>query len=234
LDCLIRLRSVPEGITMIICEQKPVEEIKTSLAPYHRIAIVACGGCAAVCQASGTKQVEDLVRVLDDKDIVFSIHVDQPCDQRILSRELKRVSERLKKCDAVLVLACGTGTQLVSAAVNAPCITGLNTLFSGAVIRSGNYAEKCDACGQCTLNVTAGICPRSLCPKNIANGPCSEKLDDKCSVDSESECVWVTVARRAEAFGISLEVAEFTPIDWSTHVAPHKIENAKDRSRKTE
>ena len=219
---------------MIICEQKPVEEIKTSIARYRRIAIVACGGCAAVCQASGTKQVEDLVRVLDDKEIVFSIQIDQPCDQRILSRELIRVSERLKKCDAVLVLACGTGTQLVSAAVNAPCVTGLNTLFSGAVIRSGNYAEKCNACGQCTLNVTAGICPLSLCPKNIVNGPCSEKLDDRCSVDSESECVWVTMARRAETFGLSLEMADFAPIDWSAHVAPHKTENQKDRSRKIE
>ncbi len=207
---------------MIISRQKPLEEIKASVAGYRRLAIIGCGGCAAVCQVGGTKQVEEMERALSDKEISFTFQIDEPCDQRILARELRRVTGRLENVDAVLILACGTGVQALASAINKPCLTGLDTLFPGTVIHSTSYAENCDACGQCLLNFTAAICPRTKCPKGIVNGPCSEKPDEKCSADSESECIWVTITKRRESLGLPGALCEYSPLNWERRISPRK------------
>jgi ferredoxin len=214
---------------LIISRQKPLDEIRASLASYRKLAIIGCGGCAAVCQSGGTKQVEEMQKALGDKEIVFTFQIDEPCDQRILARELRRIANRLQNVDTVLVLACGTGVQTLASSIDKPCLTGLDTLFPGTVIHSTSYAENCKACGECLLNFTAGICPRTNCPKGIANGPCSEKLDEKCSVDPESECVWVTIEKRVGSIGISSPENGFAPLDWAKRVSPRKEPSTKER-----
>lgn len=219
---------------MIITTQRSLEDIKAAVEPYRRVAIIGCGGCAAVCQTGGTKQVEELARALEDKDVVFTFQIDEPCDQRILARELRRISDRLQGVDAVIALACGTGVQTLAASIDKPCLTGLDTVFSGTVIHSNSYLENCGACGDCILNLTAAICPITRCPKGIANGPCSEKVDEKCCVDPESECVWVSIVRRAETLGLPVETPEFRPRDWAERVRPRSIPVRHIASRKTE
>jgi ferredoxin len=213
---------------MIISVKKPLEEVRASVAPYQKLAIIGCGGCAAVCQTGGTKQVEEMAGLLEDKKIVFTFLIDEPCDRRISSRELRRVSEKLEKVDAVLVLACGTGVQTLASSIDKPCLAGLNTVFPGTIVHLDNYVETCSACGECILNMTAAICPRSQCPKGIINGPCSEKIDEDCCVDSESECVWVTIAKRREALGLtSTDLEYYPPMDWAGYVLPRRIGKAK-------
>ncbi len=212
---------------MIISKRKPLDEIKTSLAPYGRLAIIGCGGCAAVCQTGGTKQVEEMAQALDGKEIVFTFQIDEPCDQRILSRELRRISGRLAKTEALLILACGIGVQAMALAVDKPCLTGLDTVFPGMVAHSDNYSETCMACGECVLNITATICPRTRCPKGIPNGPCSEKVDETCSVNSEMECIWVSIDKRLESFGLPMVEIEFPPMDWAKRMLSRTIANPK-------
>ena len=219
---------------MIITIQRSLEDIKSSVEPYRKLAIIGCGGCAAVCQTGGTKQVDELARTLEGKEVMFTFQIDEPCDQRILARELRRISDRMQGVDAVIALACGTGVQALASSVDKPCVTGLDTLFAGTVIHSSSYLENCNACGECILNLTAAICPRTRCPKGIANGPCSEKVDETCCVDSESECVWISIARRAETLGLRVEAPEFRPMDWAKHVGPRSIPVREVSIQKTE
>ncbi len=209
---------------MIVSVQKPLEEIKSSLSRYHKVAIIGCGGCAAVCQAGGTKQVEDLAAKLGDMEIVLTFQIDEPCDQRVLARELRRVTERLEQVEAVLMLACGTGVQALADSLDKPCLAGLNSLFPGTVIHSNSYLENCIACGECVLNHTAAICPRTRCPKGILNGPCSEKAGEKCDLNPDQECVWVTITNRREALGLPELDVEFSALNWSKRVLPRKLQ----------
>jgi ferredoxin len=218
---------------MIISIQKPLKEIMDSLTRYRKIAIIGCGGCAAVCQSGGTKQVEQLIPLLEDKEIVFSLQIDEPCDKRVLSREIERVSDRLEEVAAILVLACGTGVQMVAESVDRPCIEGLNTLFAGGVVRLDNYVERCQACGECILNITTGLCPRTLCPKGITNGPCSEKTGVRCSVDEDSECVWERIAGRIEKLGIPSTAVEIPAYDWSRRIASSWESDSRIITRRT-
>ncbi len=208
---------------MIISAQKPLEEIRSVVAPFRKIAIFGCGGCAAVCQTGGTKQVEELVSRLQGIEVLFTFQIEEPCDQRILKRELARVADRLEQVEAVLVLACGIGVQTVGTAIEKPCRGGLNTLFPGAVIHSTRFAELCNACGQCILNDTAAICPRSLCPKGIANGPCSEKTGEMCSVDPETTCVWMRIAEAKGKLTPTSNSPDFLPLDWAARSGPRSI-----------
>jgi ferredoxin len=208
---------------MIISAQKPFDEIKKTIQPYQRLAIFGCGGCAAVCQTGGTKQVEELALRLVDKEVVFTFQIDEPCDKRILTRELSRVSDRLEQIEAVLILACGIGVQMIADSIAKPCFTGLDTLFAGAVIHSNNCIETCTACGQCRLNTTAAICPRTLCPKGIANGPCSEKIGEHCSVNSDEICVWLKIAERMDAQHIGESDSAFSLQIWNVFSAPRRI-----------
>jgi len=211
------------GVFMIISTQKPFDEINKIIQPYQKLAIFGCGGCAAVCQTGGTKQVEELALRLEDKEIIFTFQIDEPCDKRILSRELSRVSERLEQIEAVLILACGIGVQMIADSIAKPCFTGLDTLFAGAIVHSNNYKETCTACGQCLLNTTAAICPRTLCPKGIANGPCSEKVSEHCSVNDNETCVWLRIAERMAAQHVREHDSELFLRNWSACSAPRRI-----------
>jgi hypothetical protein len=170
-------------------------------------------------------------RALDTKEVVFTFQIDEPCDQRILSRELRRISNRLDDADVLLILACGAGVQTIASAVAKPCLAGLDTLFPGSVIHSNEYRELCVTCGECIINHTAAICPRTLCPKGITNGPCSEKLDERCSVDADAECVWVSITKRIENLGLTDLELDFTPAAQSGTTSPrHFSRGAKTRS----
>jgi len=185
-----------------------------------------------VCQTGGTKQVEELAQSIEDKDIVFTFQIDEPCDQRILSRELRRVSDRIAGVDALVVLACGSGVQAVAAAADKPCVAGLDTLYPGTVIHSGAYMQVCSACGECILNRTAAICPRTLCPKSITNGPCSEKIEERCAAsDTDAECVWVSMSDRMEALGLPEIELDFSPASAVTGDASGKVDNDRDRKQ---
>ena len=47
------------------------------------------------------------------------------------------------------------------------------------------------SCGQCVVGSTGLSCPMN-CPKQLRNGPCGGvRMDGKCEVDAEMDCVWV-------------------------------------------
>ena len=68
-------------------------------------------------------------------------------------------SIRGSSADAVLVLACGAGVQTAADAIDKPVFPGLESVFIGNVIRHGVFEERCQMCGDCVLDKTAGICP---------------------------------------------------------------------------
>ena len=59
---------------------------------------------------------------------------------------------------------------------------GLNTTFWAAE-GGGTWSERCRACGECVLDQTGGICPMTICAKNLLNGPCGGTNHGKCEVD---------------------------------------------------
>ncbi|MDY5032863.1 MAG: electron transport complex subunit RsxC, partial [Blautia sp.] len=56
--------------------------------------------------------------------------------------------------------------------------------------------KNCDACAQCYLNITGGICPIVDCSKSLVNGQCGGAKDGKCEVDCNKDCAWEKIYQR--------------------------------------
>ena len=56
--------------------------------------------------------------------------------------------------------------------------------------------KACDACAQCYLNLTGGICPIVDCSKSLINGQCGGAKNGKCEVDSNKDCAWEKIQNR--------------------------------------
>jgi hypothetical protein len=76
----------------------------------------------------------------------------------------------------------------------------------------------CQDCGQCVLHYTGMTCPMT-CPKNLRNGPCGGvRLDGKCEVKPEMDCVWTKAYARAQKTPWPGEFYRLNPpVDWRLH-----------------
>lgn len=207
---------------MIVAEQKPIEEIKHMLAPYHKVLVVGCGTCVTVCFAGGSKEVEvlaSLLRMSDKLDGGGDRDYDEVTVQRQCEWEyLDALKDRIGQYDAVLSLGCGIGVQAIAEHFpDVPVLPGLNTAFLGLPVEHGVWAERCAACGDCILDKTGGICPIARCAKQLLNGPCGGSQGGKCEISKETDCAWALIIERMTRLGRLEELLEIRPPkNWST------------------
>jgi len=190
---------------MIITEQKEFKEILQSLEGHKRVYLLGCGICATTWSTGGEKQVREMVERLTEagKECTgWTVTEDATCDARMTRRLLKRNKEQVGAADALVILSCGAGVQTVASLLgDTPVYPGLNTLFLARIQNLSVCDERCRLCGQCILAETAAICPITLCPKGLMNGPCGGYEDGKCEVDRERDCAWVAIYERMDGWG---------------------------------
>ena len=73
----------------------------------------------------------------------------------------------------------------------------------------------CQDCAQCVLHYTGMTCPMN-CPKHLRNGPCGGvRLNGKCEVKPENNCVWVKAVERSQKTPYAREILRLNPpVDW--------------------
>ena len=208
---------------MIVTRKKDITRIKEHIKDKKNIIIIGCSECAAVCRTGGSEQVKEMAESLADKNILATISIESPCDKRITGRDLRRLESEISEADAIIALCCGSGVQAISESAGMQVIAALDTSFLGMVERLGKFYERCSQCGDCILNDTAGICPVTLCPKKIRNGPCEGIRGTMCEVYEEKECVWHTIYQRLNERGMLASFTAFhEPVDWSENHSPRE------------
>ena len=188
---------------MIITEQKPIAQIINSLKGYAKVFLVVCGECATTCNHGGEKELLVLKELLEKegKSVLGMCIPSAPCIAAQLKTELAKNMQALRQSEAILVLACGLGAQSVkdNQRLGLAVLPGCNSLFSAVMDAQGNFYEKCSLCAECVLDVTAGICPVTLCAKGLLNGPCGGMDKGKCEVDKEKDCAWVLIYKELDS-----------------------------------
>jgi len=215
---------------MIIGQQKPVAEIWDMVRGHNKILLLGCGTCVTVCFAGGEKEVATLASTLrlsaqkEGMDKTFSeLTIKRQCEWEFLDE----VAEEIQGAEAILSLGCGIGVQAIAERFPEVIVyPGLNTTFMGLPQEQGFWSERCLACGDCLLDLTAGICPIARCAKSLLNGPCGGSVGGRCEVSPETPCAWQLIYNRLSALGQLHRLEQIQPPkDWSSSQAggPRRI-----------
>ncbi|HQP91113.1 MAG TPA: methylenetetrahydrofolate reductase C-terminal domain-containing protein [Candidatus Omnitrophota bacterium] len=190
---------------MIVTKQKPSEEILKALEGKKNIFIVGCGDCATTCKTGGAQEVEKMADLLkmNGKEITGTAIPDVGCASAQAKIMAAKNREALKRTDAILVLACGSGVQTVKEndRFNIDVFPGCDSMFSALIQPDGSFKEVCSSCGECILAITEGICPVTRCSKGLLNGPCGGQDKGKCETDREKDCAWILIYNRLKDKG---------------------------------
>jgi hypothetical protein len=115
--------------------------------------------------------------------------------------------------------------QTIASLLNKPVYPALNTLYLGRLQRLTMSDQLCRLCGECLLARTGGICPVTLCPKGLTNGPCGGYEAGKCEVDRSRDCAWVLIYQRMRDLGqLEQFMAINPPRDHRTMLHPRAID----------
>jgi hypothetical protein len=173
-----------------------------------------------VCSAGGQKEVEVLsstIRLAREKDgnpiEIREENLERQCDNEYV----EQLRSFIDGYDAVLSMACGAGVQFVAERYRKiPVYPAINTNFIGGTLEQGIWAERCQACGNCVLDKTGGICPITRCSKSLLNGPCGGSSNGKCEIDPEIDCAWQLIYDRLKELNMLDIFEEVIPVkDWS-------------------
>jgi len=200
---------------MIVTTLKPLGEILESISPYRKILIAGCDGCTqpprGIREAKTLKQLLELAGQLKGKEFEFKVtSVVKQCDSVLTTSAIKPYVEDV---EAVLSLACGAGPQTVAEFFpDLPVIPAQNSHFIGMDDRQeGTLDDSCQACGDCILALTGGICPVTRCSKGLLNGACGGASNGKCELDPERDCGWELIYERLKRLGRLDLIKKFTP-----------------------
>ncbi|HNX80787.1 MAG TPA: methylenetetrahydrofolate reductase C-terminal domain-containing protein [Candidatus Omnitrophota bacterium] len=211
---------------MIITEKKPFAEVIDSLVGVEKIFLVGCGECATTCKTGDSEEIAAVKAALEKhgKVVAGSCIPNAPCVAAQVKAALAKNMAVLRQADAILVLACGLGVQSVreNNRLGQAVVPALDSVCAAVVDAHGVFQEKCSLCGACVLGVTAGICPITLCPKGLLNGPCGGVSNGTCEVSPELECAWVLIYNELKKRGKTGMFQEIrAPRDYSKSYKPH-------------
>jgi ferredoxin len=213
---------------MIITEQKPFTEIADSLKEYAKIFLVGCGECATTCKTGGEAELLKIKVMLEGagKTVLGVSIPGAPCMAPQIKSELAKNMQSLRQTEAILVLACGLGTQSVkdNLRLELAVLPGCNSLYGAVMDAQGDFYEKCSLCGECVLEATGGICPITLCAKGLLNGPCGGMNKGKCEADKDKDCAWVLIYNEMDKKNRVAGLKKIQgPKDFKKSLKPHKL-----------
>jgi electron transport complex protein RnfC len=177
------------------------EELESLLADKDHVFIVACNKCFKEFDSVDEPDCEEFEKIVSGqgKTITGSLKVDFLCNKIQTEKKLQDVIP--EGTENVFVISCGLGIQTVADLAGKPVYAASNSLNYTGHHGMALTTKRCDACAQCYLNITGGICPIVDCSKSLVNGQCGGAKNGKCEVDSNKDCAWEKIYRRLEKQG---------------------------------
>ena len=186
---------------MILSELKPADEILGFLKNDKNVFILGCNGCAQSSGSGGPLQVTEMKARLGEsgKTVTGTMVVDFLCEKALVNSRLWGRRAQIDVSDSILVMTCGIGVQAVASSIPVACHPACNTMNLGGSRGNWPGSERCDECGECVLEYTGGICPRTACTKSLMNGQCGGASNGKCEINPQIDCGWEIIFKRMES-----------------------------------
>jgi len=190
---------------------KTAQELKTLLEGKDNVFVVACNKCYKAFDTMNEPELAEFVKLTEElgKTVVGTAKADFLCNETKAKKGLPNMIP--ENAEHVVVIACGLGVQTVAAIADIPVYTATNSINYTGHHGMALTKKTCDACAQCYLNITGGICPVVDCSKSLLNGQCGGAKDGKCEVCADKDCAWEKIQQRLAAQG-RLEELKAQPV----------------------
>ncbi len=180
---------------------KSAEELLPLLDQTDDLFVIACNKCFKEFETMDEPDLQEFLKLAEEqgKHITGSVKLDFLCNKVQTGRKLMdAIPEETKN---IFVISCGLGIQTIADMAEVPVFAASNSLNYTGHHGMALTKKACDACAQCYLNLTGGICPIVDCSKSLINGQCGGAKDGKCEVDCNKDCAWEKINQKLSAQG---------------------------------
>ncbi len=200
---------------------KAAEELTQILNGKDNLFVIACNKCFKEFESLQEPDQEQFLQLAQElgKTITGTAKADFLCNK---TKAQKGLSAMIPEgTDHVVVISCGLGIQTVADVSGKSVIAAANSLNYTGHHGMALTKKACDACAQCYLNITGGICPIVDCSKSLINGQCGGAKNGKCEVDPNKDCAWEKIQQRlakqgrlAELTAQSVQVRDYSKVNF--------------------
>ena len=186
---------------------KAAEELAPVIAETNNIFVIACNKCFKEFETTYEPDCEAFEKIVADqgKTVTGSVKVDFLCNK---TQTVKHFDDMIPEgTESIFVVSCGLGIQTVAEIADVPVYAACNSLNYTGHHGMALTKKACDACAQCYLTMTGGICPIVDCSKSLINGQCGGAKNGKCEVSPDKDCAWEKIQQRLTKQG---RIAELT------------------------
>ena len=180
---------------------KDADELVQVLADLDNIFVVSCNKCFKEFETVDEPDCEEFVKIATEqgKKITGTLKIDFLCNMVQTEKKLRDAIPA--GTENIFVVSCGLGIQTIAKLVDVPVYAAANSINYTGHHGMALTKKACDACAQCYLNITGGICPIVDCSKSLVNGQCGGAKNGKCEVDSNKDCAWEKIQQRLAKLG---------------------------------
>ena len=169
---------------------------RPTISPKNNIFIIACNKCFKEFTPGDEPECGEFELFASGlgKTVAGSVKMDFLCNKTLTSKALGAGIP--EGAESIFVISCGLGIQTVADIASIPVYAACDSVSFGGRHGMALTKRQCDACGQCFLNLTGGICPIVDCSKSLVNGQCGGAKNGKCEVDKDRDCAWENIYNR--------------------------------------
>ena len=180
---------------------KAEQELVSLLSGADNLFVIGCNKCFKEFETDQEPDLEAFLNIAEGlgKTITGTARPDFLCNKTKVQGRLSAMIP--EGTQYVVVLSCGLGAQTVADCIDLPVIVACDSLNYTGHHGMALTKKACDACAQCYLNITGGICPIVDCSKSLVNGQCGGAKNGKCEVDPNKDCAWEKIQQRLAAQG---------------------------------
>ena len=180
---------------------KKADELESLLSDKDHLFVIACNKCFKEFETIDEPDCGEFEQLASSlgKTLTGSARVDFLCNKNHTGKDLQDMIP--EGTENIIVISCGLGIQTVADLAGKPVYAASNSLNYTGHHGMALTKKSCDACAQCYLNITGGICPIVDCSKSLVNGQCGGAKNGKCEVDGDKDCAWEKIYRRLEKQG---------------------------------
>ena len=180
---------------------KAENELAAVLEGKDNLFVIACNKCFKEFETTNEPDCDVFLKFAAEqgKTVTGTAKADFLCNK---TKAVKSLPAMIPEgTDHIVVISCGLGIQTVADVSGKSVIAACDSLNYTGHHGMALTKKACDACAQCYLTMTGGICPIVDCSKSLVNGQCGGAKDGKCEVSPDKDCAWQKIQERLEAQG---------------------------------